>query len=618
MSENVEPQQAAPERKPLSSAERLWRIRHSTSHVMATAVQELFPEAQFAIGPPIQNGFYYDFDLPRPLTPEDLEQIEILMRKHVKSNDSFTSWTTPIPEAIAWFEERNQPYKVELIRDLADKGETEVCFYQNGPFVDLCAGPHVPRTGNCKAFKLLNVAGAYWRGDSDRPMLQRIYGTAWKNKTDLGAYLELLEEAKKRDHRKLARELDLFSFQKVSPGSVFWHPRGYTIYSELRELSRKIHADSGYVEISNPVIYNKSLFETSGHWEHYNEDMFKLESEGETFCIKPMNCPDTMMFYKRRKHSYRELPLRVAEFQMLHRNELSGTLNGCFRVRQFTQDDSHIFCTEEQVQAEISHVLRLIDYVYGLFELRYDVKLSTRPEDFMGDPALWDQAEAGLRAAIVENDLSYTVAEGGGAFYGPKIDFDVVDSLGRRWQCATIQLDFQLPRRFELTYTDSDNSSKTPIVIHRAIFGSLERFIGILIEHVAGVFPTWLAPEQCIFLPINDELAKPCQGFVDTLRARGIRASVDERSEKLGYKIREAELRKTPYMIVVGKREIESGLLSLRTYQDGDRGQMTLDEIGDEIVRKSEAREFDVTLKTIEWSDEGQEGALDEATLPSY
>ena len=601
---NQESGVAAAAPSPISNAQRLWQIRHSASHIMATAVKEMFPDAKLAIGPPIDNGFYYDFDLPRALTPEDLEEIEARMNKHVKANDRFETWTEPVDEAIAFFEERNEPYKVELIQDLADKGETEVRFYQNGPFIDLCAGPHVPRTGNCKAYKLLSVAGAYWRGDSERPMLQRIYGTAWKNKTDLNAYLELLEEAKKRDHRKLARELDLFSFQKASPGSVFWHPPGYVVYAELKEMSRKLHSDNGYVEISNPVIYNKSVFETSGHWEHYNEHMFKLESEGDTFCIKPMNCPDTMLFYKRRKHSYRELPLRVSEFQMLHRNELSGTLNGCFRVRQFTQDDSHIFCTEEQVQSEISHVLKLIEYVYGLFELTYEVKLSTRPDDFMGDPALWDQAEEALRAAIEENDLSYGVDEGGGAFYGPKIDFDVVDSLGRRWQCPTIQLDFQLPRRFELSYTDSDNSSKTPIVVHRAIFGSLERFIGILIEHVAGAFPTWLAPVQCVFLPINDAVAAYCEEAVEQLKAAGIRAEVDSRSEKLGYKIREAELHKRPYMIVVGQKEIESGEFSVRTYQDGDRGKMSLEALRNEIAEKIAARTFDVTLKTIEWSDE--------------
>ncbi len=596
---------AGAQRSEISAGERLWRIRHSTAHVMAAAVLEVFPDAQLAIGPPVEHGFYYDFDLPRPLTPEDLTAIEARMKGLVKANARFEPSSMSVADAVAHFEATNQPYKVELIRDLADKGETEVSFYECGEFIDLCAGPHVGRTGNCKAFKLLNVAGAYWRGDSERPMLQRIYGTAWRNKTDLAAYLELLEEAKKRDHRKLARELDLFSFQRESPGSVFWHPRGYLIYSELKEMSRKLHTDNGYVEISNPVIYNKSLFETSGHWDHYNEHMFQLESEGETFCIKPMNCPDTMLFYRRRKHSYRELPLRVSEFQMLHRNELSGTLNGCFRVRQFTQDDSHIFATEDQVQSEISHVLGMIDYVYGLFDLKYEVKLSTRPADFMGEVALWDQAEAALKAAIEENGLPYELNEGDGAFYGPKIDFDVVDSLGRRWQCPTIQLDFQLPRRFDLTYTDADNTAKTPIVVHRAVFGSLERFIGILIEHVAGAFPTWLAPVQCVFLPFNDDLAAHCHEAAARMRERGIRVEVDDRSEKLGYKIRAAEIHKTPYMVVVGQKEVDAGVLAVRTYRDGDRGKMGYEDLESEILQKIETREFDVTLKTIEWSTDG-------------
>ncbi|MCB9506174.1 MAG: threonine--tRNA ligase [Myxococcales bacterium] len=592
------------EKSELSNAERLWRIRHSASHVLATAVLEVFPEAKLAIGPPIENGFYYDFDLPRALTPDDLEDIEARMAKHVKANDAFETWTSSVDEAIAYFEQRDQPYKIELIRDLAAAGETEVRFYKNGPFVDLCAGPHAPRTGACKAFKLLKVAGAYWRGDSDRPMLQRVYGTAWKNKTDLAAHLELLEEAKKRDHRKLARELDLFSFQKISPGAVFWHPKGWTIYSELKRMSLELHKANGYVEICNPLIYSKSLFETSGHWDHYNEHMFKLESEGETFCVKPMNCPDTMMFYKRRKHSYRELPLRVAEFQTLHRNELSGALNGVFRVRQFTQDDSHIFCTEEQIEQEIGNVVSMIDHVYGLFDLTYQVKLSTRPADFMGEPALWDRAEAALASALTAHGLEYRVNEGDGAFYGPKIDFDVLDSLGRKWQCATIQLDFQLPRRFELAYTAADNEAKTPIVVHRALFGSLERFIGILVEHVAGAFPTWLAPVQAIFLPINDACAAACHDAARVLLDAGLRVEVDDRSEKLGYKIREAELAKVPHMLVVGAKELEAGTFALRTYQGGDQGSVTLDELRALLLKKVETREFDVTLKKIEWSTE--------------
>lgn len=589
----------------ISNAERLWRIRHSASHVLAQAVLEVFPEAKLAIGPPIDTGFYYDFDLPRSLTPEDLEDLEVRMARIIKENHDFKTWTRPVDEAIAYFKENDQPYKVELIEDLAKKGETEVRFYQQASFIDLCAGPHVPRTGNCKAFKLLKVAGAYWRGDSNRPMLQRIYGTAWKNKTDLAAYLELLEEAKKRDHRKLGRELDLFSFHAISPGAIFWHPRGWTVYRALQTLWRQTHEEQGYVEICNPIIYHKSLYETSGHWEHYNEHMFKLESEGETFCVKPMNCPDTMLFYKSKKHSYRELPLRVSEGQILHRNELSGALNGLFRVRQFAQDDAHIFVTPEQIESEILSVVGMIDRLYKLFGLTYRVNLSTRPDKFLGDPQLWDEAEAGLERALRGNGLEFAVKHGDGAFYGPKIDFDVLDSLGRKWQCATIQLDFQLPRRFELTYTDRDNSQKTPIVIHRALFGSLERFIGILLEHVAGAFPTWLAPVQAVLLPITNDYGDYCHEAAAKLRKHGLRIEVDDRPEKLGYRIREAELAKTPYMLVVGRNEVDNGTFAVRTYQAGDRGALSYADLEAEIVDRVKTRAFDVTLKTIQWSADG-------------
>ncbi|MFT5993567.1 MAG: threonyl-tRNA synthetase, partial [Bradymonadia bacterium] len=497
-------------RVPLTDAEKLWRIRHSTSHVMAAAVMQIFPDAKFAIGPPIENGFYYDFDLPRALTPDDLDEISVKMKALVKQNDTFVRTEMSIDEATAYCREQGQEYKIELIEGLAERGETVVSFFKVGEFTDLCAGPHVGRSGNCKAFHLLKVAGAYWRGDSDRPMLQRIYGTAWKNKTDLAAYLELLEEAKKRDHRKLATELDLFSFNKLSPGAVFWHPKGWTVYQNLLAYSREVHEAGGYQEIHNPLIYNKSLFETSGHWAHYNEHMFKLESEGETYCIKPMNCPDNMVFYMRKKHSYRELPLRVLEYQTLHRNELSGALNGIFRVRQFTQDDGHVFVRPDQIETEIDSVLKMIQEIYATFDLDYRVNLSTRPDDFMGEPELWDKAEEALKRSIESNGLEYKVKEGDGAFYGPKIDFDVLDSLGRKWQCATVQLDFQLPLRFDLTYTDTDNLPKVPILIHRAIFGSIERFLGILLEHVGGAFPTWLAPVQVQLLSINDECAIAC------------------------------------------------------------------------------------------------------------
>jgi threonyl-tRNA synthetase len=576
---------------------------------MAQAVLEIFPEASMAIGPPIADGFYYDFDLPRSLTPDDLVDIEARMERIVKGNFEFKTWNVPSEEAISYFKERNQQYKIELIQDL---GVPEVRFYQQDSFVDLCGGPHVRRTGECKAFKLMRVSGAYWRGDSTKPMLQRIYGTAWKNKSDLASYLELLEEAKRRDHRKLGKELDLFSFHQESPGAIFWHPRGWQIYRGLRDLWRDIHTAEGYVEICNPIIYNKSLYETSGHWEHYNEHMFKVESEGEVFCIKPMNCPDTMLFFKTRKHSYRDLPLRVSEGQILHRNELSGALNGLLRVRQFAQDDAHLFVTEEQIEKEITNVVGMIERIYALFDLKFRVKLSTRPADFMGEPVLWDEAEAALERALNANNIPFIVNHGDGAFYGPKIDFDVIDALGRKWQCATIQLDFQLPRRFELTYTDRENTQKTPIVIHRAIFGSLERFIGILIEHVAGAFPTWLAPVQAVIMPISDEQVDYCHAVAARFRAKGLRVEVDDRNEKLGYKVREAELLKTPYMLVAGRREAEGNSFSVRNFSVGDRGAISVDEIEAELLHKVANREFDVKLKTISWSHE-EETETDES-----
>ena len=601
--EEVAPTDGAPRR------DQLWKIRHSCSHIMAQAVLEIFPEASMAIGPPIADGFYYDFDLPRSLTPDDLADIEARMERIVKGNFEFKTWNVPSEEAIAYFKERNQQYKIELIQDL---GVPEVRFYQQDSFVDLCGGPHVRRTGECKAFKLMRVSGAYWRGDSTKPMLQRIYGTAWKNKSDLASYLELLEEAKRRDHRKLGKELDLFSFHQESPGAIFWHPRGWQIYRGLRDLWRDIHTAEGYVEICNPIIYNKSLYETSGHWEHYNEHMFKVESEGEVYCIKPMNCPDTMLFFKTRKHSYRDLPLRVSEGQILHRNELSGALNGLLRVRQFAQDDAHLFVTEEQIEKEITNVVGMIERIYALFDLKFRVKLSTRPADFMGEPALWDEAEAALERSLNANNIPFIVNHGDGAFYGPKIDFDVIDALGRKWQCATIQLDFQLPRRFELTYTDRENTQKTPIVIHRAIFGSLERFIGILIEHVAGAFPTWLAPVQAVIMPISDEQVDYCHAVAARFRAKGLRVEVDDRNEKLGYKVREAELLKTPYMLVAGRREAEGNSFSVRNFSVGDRGAIGVDEIEAELLQKVANREFDVKLKTISWSHE-EETETDES-----
>jgi threonyl-tRNA synthetase len=590
----------------LTNAEKLFRVRHSSAHIMAQAVLEVFPDAKLAIGPPIANGFYYDFDLPRPVSTEDLADLEERMRAIVKKNAPFTRTEKSRDEALAVLRGEEQPYKVELVDDL--DGDT-FSFYTQDTFTDLCRGPHVMRTGQCKHFKLQKVAGAYWRGDEKRPMLQRIYGTAFLTKEALDGYLTMLEEAEKRDHRRLGRQLDLYSFHQVAPGAPFWHPKGWTVFRELRKLWRELHDAAGYVEICNPIIYDKSLYETSGHWDHYREHMFTIDVEGKTMCVKPMNCPDTMLYYKTSKHSYRELPLRVSEGQVLHRNELSGALNGLLRVRHMTQDDAHIFTPESLIGQEIKGILKLVDQVYGLFHMEPTLYLSTRPDDFMGEIEVWNNAEAALKQALTEFGRPFRIKEGDGAFYGPKIDLDVTDSLGRSWQLATVQLDFQLPARFELTYTDADNTQKMPVVIHRAIFGTIERFIGVLVEHLAGVFPTWLAPVQAILLPINDDCLPFCDDVAASFRAAGIRVEVDRRSQKIGYKIREAELRKVPHMLVVGVKEVEAGEVSLRTYRKGPEGNHTPDAVRELIQRKIATRELDVDISEISWSDGEDDGA---------
>ncbi|MEZ4460182.1 MAG: threonine--tRNA ligase [bacterium] len=511
----------------LSKAEQLYRVRHSCSHILATAIQEMFPEAKFAIGPPIKDGFYYDFELPRPLSTEDFEEIEARMAAVVEGNQKFINEEWPKDQAREFF--ADQPYKLELIDGIA--GDT-VSIYKNGPFTDLCAGPHVNYTKKCKNFKLLKVAGAYWRGDENKPMLQRVYGTAWQSKDELANHLHLLEEAKRRDHRKLAKELELFGFDRLAPGSIFWRPLGWASYRALQDYYRELEARNGYEEICNPVLYNKELFETSGHWGHYQENMFIVHAHEQTYCLKPMNCPDTMLYFKSKRRSYRELPLRVAEFGLLHRNELQGALSGATRVRQFCQDDAHIFVMEEQIQAEISNLIGMIDETYQMLGLEYDIDVATRPESFMGEPELWDRAEAALKAAVEANGKTYRLNEGDGAFYGPKIDIQLRDCLGRSWQCATIQLDFQLPLRFELTYAAADNTERTPVVIHRAIAGSLERFYAILLEHFAGAFPTWLAPTQAIILPITDDQNDYAWELAAKLKAQGVRVEVDDRSER--------------------------------------------------------------------------------------
>lgn len=589
-------------------ADNLYRIRHSASHIMATAIQELFPDAKFAIGPPIKDGFYYDFDLPRPLSTDDLEEIEKRMRAIVKANQKFLKESWSKEKARSFF--ADQPYKLELIDGIEDE---EVSIFINGPFTDLCAGPHVSYTKKCKNFKLLKVAGAYWRGDEKKPMLQRIYGTAWSNKSELDHHLHMLEEAKRRDHRKLARELELFDFNKLSPGMIFWKPKGWAIYRELETYFRDLGKANGYEEICNPILYDKELFERSGHWEHYEEHMFTLQAHDHTFCLKPMNCPDTMLYFGSRTRSYRELPLRVAEFGLLHRNELAGALSGATRVREFCQDDAHIFVAEEQIANEIQDLLKLVDNTYTMLGLDYHLEFSTRPEKFMGDPKLWDMAEHALSEALTRGEHTFQINEGDGAFYGPKIDIHIRDALGRSWQCATIQLDFQLPRRFNLTYTDADNSDRTPIVIHRAIAGSLERFLAILLEHFAGAFPTWLAPVQAKVLPITDDLADYAWEIARKLKAAGVRTEVDDRSEKVGKKIAETEVQKIPYMIVVGKKEAESGKVAVRTWSEGRRGVIDFEELKAEILLKIADRTLDVEVHINELAHDDEHEEEEEA-----
>jgi threonyl-tRNA synthetase len=595
-----------------SRAQRLHRIRHSTAHLMAEAVVSLFPTAKVATGPSIEHGFYYDFDLPRTLTPEDLEEIERRMKKVAKRGMPFQKATMPIAQARELFEKAGQSYKVEVIDTIQEKqNPTEVTLYRQGAFVDLCAGPHVSSTSRLKHTKLTKVAGAYWRGDSNRPMLQRIYGTAWETQEDLDAYLQFLEEAKKRNHKRLGEELDLFHFHKESPGAAFWTPRGFTVVQSLQKYWRELGDRRGYQEIWNPLLYKKDLYVRSGHYEHYKDDMFIIHQEDTEYCLKPMNCPDTFLYYTSKRRSFRELPLRIAEGGILHRNELAGALNGLFRVRQFMQDDAHIFITEAQVQSEIAEVLDIVKEVYSLFGLSYEFTLSTRPEKFMGEPAVWDQAEADLRAALDSGGTVYAVDEGGGAFYGPKIDIKVNDCLGRKWQCATVQLDFQQPINFDMGYTASDNSRQRPIVIHRAVFGTFERFMGVLLEHTAGVLPTWMSPVQAVVVPISDKSTDYAFEVLAKLKAAGLRAEVDDRNEKMNLKIREAELRKTPYMIVVGEREAELGTCSVRTYKDGPRGAFEVSAIVAEIADKVKTREFDVKITPLRSFDNEDEAPVE-------
>ncbi len=537
-------------------------LRHTASHILAQAVKRLYPETKLAIGPSIKDGFYYDLDRPEPFTDEDLTKLEAEMKKIVKENLKLERFTLPRAEAIALMQERQEPYKIELINDLP--ADAELSFFKQGEFIDLCAGPHVTYTSAVKAFKLTSIAGAYWRGNEKNKMLTRIYGTAFANKTDLAVYLERMEEAKKRDHRKIGKEMGLFMMSEEGPGFPFFLPNGMILKNTLIDYWRQIHTRDGYVEISTPIMLNRHLWETSGHWDHYKENMYTTVIDDTDFAIKPMNCPGGMLVYKSEMRSYRDLPMRVGELGLVHRHEKSGQLHGLMRVRCFTQDDAHIFMTADQITDEIKGVVRLIDEVYSLFGFKYHVELSTRPENSIGSDADWELATNGLRAALDEMHLNYVVNEGDGAFYGPKIDFHLEDSIGRTWQCGTIQLDFQLPQRFEAEYTGADGQKHRPIMIHRVVFGSIERFIGILIEHYAGKFPTWLAPLQVRLLPITDRNNEYTDGIISALKAAGVRCDADKRQEKTGFKIREAQLSKVPYMLIIGDKEQEEGTVAVR------------------------------------------------------
>lgn len=569
-------------------------FNHTASHIMAQAVKRLYPDTKLAIGPSIANGFYYDLDRETPFVAEDLEKIEAEMKKIVKEGLALERSTKSREDAIAYFKEKDEPYKVELVEDLPE-GE-EISFYSQGEFTDLCAGPHLMSTKAVKAFKLTSLAGAYWRGDEKNKMLTRIYGVAYPKKAQLEEYLHMMEEAKKRDHRKLGKELGLFMMAEEGPGFPFFLPKGMVLKNTLLDYWRELHKKNGYVEISTPIILSRHLWENSGHWDHYKDNMYTTVIDGEDYAVKPMNCPGGMLVYKAEPHSYKDLPLRAAEIGLVHRHEKSGQLHGLMRVRCFNQDDAHIFMTPEQIRDEIKGVAKLIDEVYSLFGFKYHVELSTRPEDSMGSDEDWELATEGLRGALDDLGLDYIVNEGDGAFYGPKIDFHLEDSIGRTWQCGTIQLDMQMPQRFELEYVGADGEKHRPIMIHRVAFGSIERFIGILIEHFAGAFPTWLAPVQVKVLPISDKYMEYGKKVLEELNEAGIRAEIDQRAEKIGYKIREAQMQKIPYMLVVGAKEEESGVVSVRSRFAGDEGQKSLADFiaaVKEEIEKKEIREVE-------------------------
>jgi threonyl-tRNA synthetase len=572
--------------------EALALYRHSTAHLLAAAVTNLYPGTQCGIGPAIDEGFFYDFVVERPFVPEDLETIEKKMKELASQDLAYDRQMWPRDEAIDFFTKRGEPLKVQLIREKTE-GQPEVSVYtikDRDTFVDFCVGPHVPSTGRLKSFKLLSTSNAYWKGDAKNQPMQRVYGTAFVSDKDLQAHLQRIEEAKKRDHRRLGKDLGLFMFHPWAPGAPFWLAKGTTLYNTLANYMRDVLFPAGYVEVKTPLVYNKALWERSGHWKHYRQNMFLIESEGETMSMKPMNCPGHFLTYASEVRSYRDLPIRYHEQTPLHRNEASGVLSGLTRVRQFSQDDAHCFVTQEQIGAEIARLIGLVRRIYGDFDLAFTAKLSTRPDEFLGEIGTWDDAEAQLRAALDTSGLPYDINEKDGAFYGPKIDFDITDAIGRKWQCATIQLDYMQPQNFDLKYIGADNTEHRPVVIHRAIFGSFERFIALLIEHYAGAFPLWLAPVQVVLLPIADRHAAYAASVRDRLAAAGLRVELDGRQEKIGYKIREAQLQKTPYMLVAGDREVAEGTVSVRSRSGGDLGARTVDDFVGQALAEIAAR----------------------------
>ena len=564
---------------------------HTTSHIMAQAIKRLFPDAKLTIGPSIEKGFYYDFDVEKPFTEEDLSAIEVEMKKIIKEDLPIERFELPREEAIKLMEEREEPYKVELIKALPE-GEV-ISFYKQGEFTDLCRGPHLPSTGCVKAIKLLSSSGAYWRGDEHNKMLQRIYGISFPKASELDEYLNMIEEAKKRDHRKLGKELELFFFDETAPGMAYWMPKGFKMMNVLIDFWRKEHEKRGYMEFSGPQLNSSELWKISGHWDHYKEDMFVLtDSDGKEQALKPMNCPNAIKIFDSKLRSYKDLPMRFNDIDVIHRNEKSGQLNGLFRVRMFRQDDAHNFITEDQIGAEIKDIIEIAKQLYGIFGLDFELTLSTRPDDYMGDIELWNKAEANLKSVLDElcGKDNYRINEGDGAFYGPKIDIKMKDCLGREWQMGTVQVDFQLPLRFNLSYIDSNGEKKTPILVHRAIFGSFERFIGIITEHFAGAFPVWLSPVQVSILPISDHQKEYAEKVKAILEEKGIRVELDARQEKIGYKIREAQLQKVPYMLILGEKEVEVNAVGVRKRKEGDIGQMSVEDFVSMISKEIEEK----------------------------